>query len=31
MCIKRTVAESGLLRGIKSDPLTPEIIADIGI
>jgi hypothetical protein len=28
--IKRTVAESGLLRGIKSDPLTPEIIADIG-
>jgi hypothetical protein len=28
--IKRTVAESGLLRRIKSDLLTPEIIADIG-
>jgi site-specific DNA recombinase len=28
--IKRTVVESGLLRGIKSDLLTPEIIADIG-
>lgn len=30
MRIKRTVVESGLLRGIKSDLLTPEIIADIG-
>jgi site-specific DNA recombinase len=28
--IKRTLVESGLLRGIKSELLTPEIIADIG-
>src|SRR5579863_3356611 len=28
--VKRTVVEGGLLRGIKSDLLTPEIIADIG-